>query len=211
MNSIGVIFVDDHQILLDGLQLLLAQATDIHIIKTYTSAQQAFQELAETQPDVVITDINMPAMDGMEFCKNIKSSFPDIKIIALSMFGDKFHISQMMSNGASAYLLKNSTNRDLQAAIYKVNIGKTYLSEEVQESYMDFLNYGKNHKESQTLTQREVEIIKLLSKDKNNAQIADELCISERTVETHRKNIMRKAEVNTVVGLLKYAMDNGLV
>lgn len=212
MKSLTLYIVDDHKVLVDGLSMLLSGESFIRIAGKTTNPLLAFEEIKQLKPDIVLSDIQMPEMNGIELAKNIKRVLPDTKIIALSMFGDAVHINDMVKAGASGYLLKNSDKSDVIEAIKAVMTGKNYFSEQVKGELERAMkaepgsDAGKPH-----ITSREKEIIQLIAKECSNAQIADKLFISERTVETHRKNIFRKTNTKSVVGLLKFAMESNLL
>lgn len=210
MSKTSLYIVDDHKVLIDGLELLLSGHPAIDIIGKSTSPKTAFEQIKQLKPAVVLTDIQMPEMTGVELSKNIKRVLPDTKIIALSMFGDSVHINDMLSAGVNGYLLKNSDKHELVAAIETVCKGKNYFSEAVREELIKAEN-TENDPNKPNITNREREIIQLIAKECSNAQIAEKLFISERTVETHRKNIFRKTNTKSVVGLLKFAMENNLL
>jgi DNA-binding NarL/FixJ family response regulator len=204
--------VDDHKVLVDGLSLLLNGHPNIEIAGKNTLPVLAFEEIKQLKPDVVLSDIQMPEMTGIELTKNIKRVLPDTKVIALSMFGDYTNINEMMNAGVSGYLLKNSDKQDLVNAIEAVYGGKTYYSDSVKDELARAEQSQNESDESKpNITLREREIIQLIAKECSNAQIAEKLFISERTVETHRKNIFRKTGTKSVVGLLKFAMEHNLL
>lgn len=212
MKSIRLILIDDHQMLIDGLSALLTVYEDIEILKTFTSGNSLLNEMEALQPDIVLTDISMPEMDGYELTKRIKRLFPQTNVIALSMFGGIDEINKMLEAGISGYLLKNVGNQELIEAIRKVASGKMHFSDDVSEAMAKNAHSKPPKQEHQpTLTDRELEILKLIVLELNNAEIADKLFISERTVETHRKNMIRKFNTKTIVGLIKYALDNKLI
>lgn len=212
MKKHKIVLVDDHQMLIDGLSAILSANDSIEIIKTYTNGNLLLEELETLQPDIILTDISMPEMDGYELTKRIKRSYPEIKIIALSMSGNIADINKMLDVGISGYVLKNVGNQELIEAIQKVAQGKMHFSDDVTE-VMVKNKHSKpdNENEHAKLTERELEILKLIVQELNNAEIADKLFISERTVETHRKNMIRKFNTKTIVGLIKYAMDHKLI
>lgn len=212
MRSLTLYIVDDHKVLVDGLSMLLSGVPNIHIAGKTTNPLLAFEEIKQLKPDVVLSDIQMPEMTGIELTRSIKRILPDTKIIALSMFGDSTHINDMISAGASGYLLKNSDKSDVINAINTVAAGKNYFSASVKEE-LERAEKAESETNSSkpNVTSREKEIIQLIAKEFSNAQIADKLFISERTVETHRKNIFRKTNTKSVVGLLKFAMESNLL
>jgi two-component system, NarL family, nitrate/nitrite response regulator NarL len=213
MDKISVYLVDDHQIILDGLKALLGHDKVIEIAGESTRCKDAFEMISICKPDVILTDIHMPDMNGIEFSRLVKKNFPEIKIIALSMSADESLISDMLDAGASGYLVKNTGKEELREALIRVVSGEVYFSPEVAAQLSkSLLNSRKKEEDTSVkLTQREVEIVRLIAKEYSNEQIANGLFISERTVETHRKNIFRKTKIKGVIGLLKYAMENKLL
>jgi two-component system nitrate/nitrite response regulator NarL len=163
------------------------------------------------QPDVLITDISMPEMNGLELTRAVKEKFPQIKILALSMFGERNTISEMLEAVLNGYILKNTAKQELLSAINKVAEGGMFFNDEVSNELMKPAQTGTKHDESVSLTPREIEIVRLIEKNYSNAQIAERLFISERTVETQRKNIFRKTNTKSVVGLIKYAIEKKLL
>jgi two-component system nitrate/nitrite response regulator NarL len=211
MYAIKVHIVDDHQMMLDGLKALLSGEASIQIIGESNNGKIAFDKILVTQPDVLITDISMPEMNGLELTRAVKEKFPQIKILALSMFGERNTISEMLEAGINGYILKNTGKQELLSAIKKVSEGGMFFSDEVSEELMKPAQIENKHDETVSLTPREIEIVRLIEKEYSNAQIAETLFISERTVETHRKNIFRKTNTKSVVGLIKYAMEKKLL
>jgi DNA-binding NarL/FixJ family response regulator len=214
MEKIKLVVADDHHILLDGLKALLQKQKDIEIAGLYDNGNSLFDELAKTLPDVALVDINMPGMSGDVLTRKIKEFFPSVYVIILSMFDDPTHIMEMIEAGVSGYLLKNVNDKELLDAIRTVAEGKMYFSSEVSEKITTMvINQQRklSQPEEPKLTDRELEILKLIAKEYSNAQIAETLFISERTVETHRKNMLRKTNNKTIVGLMKYAMERQLI
>ncbi len=195
--------------LIDGLKALLSDEKHISIVGENTLAKSALKEIGEYRPDIVLTDINMPEMDGIELTKHIKKLYPTIKIIALSMFGERETISDMLKAGVSAYILKNTGKQELLKAIDKVANGGTFFSDEVSAEMMRA--YPETAAKEISLSQREIEVIELIAQEYTNAKIAETLFISERTVETHRKNIFRKTDTKSVLGLIKYCVDKRII
>jgi len=214
MDKIKIVLADDHQILLDGLRALFEKQEGIEIAGVYPDGAQLFDDLKNTMPDMAIIDINMPGLNGLELTLKIKKEFPSIKVITLSMFDDTVHIMQLIKAGVSAYLFKNTSNTQLLEAISEVQGGNTYFPPEVSEKVAACTRSEKGRQydiPAPGLTNRELEILKLIAQEYSNAKIGDTLFISERTVETHRKNMLRKANHKNMVGLLKYALDNHLI
>ena len=167
--------------------------------------------LAENKVDILLTDIMMPVMNGAELAKMVKTNFPEIKILALSMSGQGDLVNKMIDDSDIAgYVLKNLGKHELIAALEKIANGGVYFSEEVLEEMMK-ASERKKTSDDVHLTIREIEIIRLIEKEQTNKQIADNLFISERTVETHRKNIFRKTQTSGLIGLIKYAYEHQLI
>lgn len=214
MNKIRVVIADDHHILLDGLKAMLQKQKDIEVCGLYDNGQSLFDDLKNTRPDIALIDINMPGMNGQEAARKIKEFYPQIHIITLSMYDDAVHIMEMIEAGVSGYLLKNVNDKELMDALRMVHAGKMYFSSEVSEKITSLVVQQQRkleQPEEPRLTERELEILKLISQEYSNAQIANALFISERTVETHRKNMLRKTNNKTIVGLLKYALEKQII
>lgn len=209
MSILKIYIVDDHQMLIDGLKALLSGEEGISLVGETVSAKTALKEIPEYRPDIVLTDINMPEMDGIELTRELKKKFPEIKVIALSMFGERETISDMLKAGVSGYILKNTGKQELLKAIEKVANGGVYFSDEVSAEMMRPENPAET--KGITLSQREIEIIELIAKEYTNSKIAETLFISERTVETHRKNIFRKTDTKSVLGLIKYCVERKII
>lgn len=194
--------------LIDGIKALLSGQEQFVVIGESNNGKFAVQEIQKLQPDIILTDINMPEMDGIELTKEVKKNNASIKVIALSMFGERGIISDMLKAGVDGYILKNTGKEELIRALSKISNGGIYFSDEVNVEMM------KSHVEEIKeipLTAREIEIVELIAKEYTNAQIGGELFISERTVETHRKNIFRKTDTKSVIGLLKWAIDKKII
>ncbi len=214
LSKTRLLIVDDHQMLLDGIRALLQDENQFEIIAEAHNGTQALSILKENEIDIVLTDINMPEMDGITLAQKIHSDFPKSKIIALSMFSERQTIREMVDAGVSGYILKNTGKEELVSALTKIAAGGLYFGDEVTNEMMRMMNEPEKSDEKQNqinLTIREREILKLISKEYSNSQIANELFISERTVETHRKNIFRKTNTKSIVGLIKYAYEHQLV
>ncbi len=209
MSFLKIYIVDDHQMLIDGLKALLSDERHISLVGENTSSKVALKEVGEYRPDIVLTDINMPEMDGIELTREIKKQQPEVKVIALSMYGERETISDMLKAGVSAYILKNTGKQELLKAIEKVASGGTFFSDEVSAEMMR--TYPEQAAKEISLSQREIEVIELIAREYTNAKIAEALFISERTVETHRKNIFRKTDTKSVIGLLKYCVDKRII
>ena len=209
--------VDDHKLIRDGLRSYFDNHSDLEIVGEAANGIEALNVLEEKPVDIVLTDISMPQMDGIELCEKALLKHPKVKFIALSMHNEYQHIKAMLSAGASAYLIKNCGKTELFKAIHTVQNGDVYQNEEVASVVMNHMmekgtgsgstsgNYGPVQ-----LTQREIEILKLVVAEYSNSEIADRLNISVRTVNAHKGNLIEKTGAKNVVGLIMYALRNGI-
>ncbi len=210
-KKIKIAIVDDHQIVIDGIVALLRDHELIEVAANDTSAVNMLQRLSNLSIDVLITDIMMPEMNGQEFAKAVKNTFPQIRILALSMSGQGEIVDEMINNAdISGYVLKNISKKELIEAILKIANGGIYFSDEV---LLELSSTKDSQKELEKagLTIREIEIVKLMEKEFSNKLISEALFISERTVETHRKNIFRKTNTSSVLGLIKFAYQHKII
>ena len=207
-QKIRVGIVDDHQIVIDGLVSLLKEQSPIHIVITANSGKEMLAQLKEHTIDILLTDVMMPEMNGKDLAVAVKQQFPAIKIMALSM-SDQGDVAEEMINDASiaGYLLKQTGKTELLEAIIKVYNGGQYFQDKILEQ-LEKQSHIRKNTEHAHLTRREIEIISLIDKNYSNKQIADMLCIAVHTVETHRKNILRKTGTNNMLSLVKWAYEN---
>ncbi|MCC6371387.1 MAG: response regulator transcription factor [Bacteroidia bacterium] len=210
MEKISIYIVDDHQMLIDGLKAIIKSEKQFELVGECTFPLLAFEQIQLLKPRIVLTDINMPEMNGVELVRKLKPRMPGTDFITLSMYGERSYIKDMIQAGVSGYVLKNTGREELINAIMTVYSGKDYYSEEVaqalEQSPVNDLDINTIN-----LTEREIEIIECIAKEMSNAEIAKALFISERTVETHRKNIFRKTGTRSVLGLVKFALDKGFI
>ncbi len=218
---ITVYIADDHHLFIAGVKALLQDATEINLLGSAENGKMLLDLLAVQPADVILMDINMPIMSGVETTKVIREKYPNTKVLALTMFDDTLHINEMINAGASGYLLKNAGKEELETAIKKVHSGEKYVSNEVSVKLIERMftnqqdkaaspNPNPNVRKSE-LTKREIEIIKLIAQEMTNAEIAAKLNNSPMTIITHRKNLLRKLGVKNTAGLIKYAIHNGLI
>ena len=203
---IKVLLVDDHPIFREGLMFRLSLDPSIKVTHQAENGQQAITLLQHFEFDVVLMDINMPEMDGMYALELIREQQLDCKVIILSMHDRKEYILAAMRHGANGYVLKDVPGEELIAAIKKVAGGKSYFSAEVT----DILSQELANEQRVSLTRREQLILRLVAQGLNDKRIAQELNISARTVETHKRNIKKKLEIESTIGLVRYAIDYGL-
>ena len=207
-SPIRVLLVDDHQMFLDGLNTMLAKNKDYTIIGTALNGKEAIEFLGKNPVDIVITDINMPHMSGTELTVAIKESMPDIKVLILSMYNEREIIHEIVMSEAEGYILKNAGKQELLKALEKRTQGGTYYSNEVMQIITEsYVRKQKAVEKTKDLTPREIEILKLVCQENSTPEIAEKLFISPLTVETHRKNILKKTKSRTIVGLIKFAIE----
>jgi len=211
--SIRILLADDHKITRQGLRSLLDKQQDMEVVAEAEDGRTAVRLVGELSPNVVIMDVTMPDLNGIEATRQIVGQSPDVKIIALSMHSDTLFVTEMLRSGASGYLLKDCAFEELSRAIHAVVAGKTYLSPSVSgvvvDDYLHRLSKA-DFSDSQVLTDREREVLQLLAEGKSTKQIALKLHISVKTVETHRRQMMNKLDIHTVAELTKYAIRKGL-
>lgn len=208
MNRIKVLLVDDHQIIIDGLKSLLKNSDEIIVTAEANNGREALRILDILEIDVVLMDIDMPVMNGIDTLKEISKRGSKVKVIILSMHNEAGMIKSLIEIGAKGYLLKSCTQDELIAAVRKVASGQSYFSTEVT---LSLLNPAQNNQQNEVLTERETEIIKLIAEGFSNKEIGNQLFISHRTVDTHRTNLMKKLDVGNIAGLISYAIRNGIV
>ncbi len=210
--KIKLAITDDHLLVINGLKAMLAPYPHITIVYESNAATALMEALPTAQPDVLLLDIQMPDIDGLELCKQVHKNHPDIKIIALTNFMESHYIKQMLRNGASGYLLKNADEEALVAAIEQVYNGEQFLDPGIKQQLLHEMLTGQRSSGYEIpLTRREKEILKLIAEEHSNQQIAEKLFISLRTVETHRLNLTQKLAVKNTAGLVKEAIKRGLV
>ena len=210
---ISIILVDDHVIMRDGLRHLLSEESDIEVVGEADNGREAVKLALEKKPDIVIMDIAMQDMNGIEATRQIKSENPDIKIIALSMHSERQIVVGVFRAGASGYLLKDSSSLELVDAIRTIYLGRKYLSQKISDIILQEISDVKKETGEigvDILTNRECEILQLISEGNSTKKIADVLFISPKTVESHRANIMDKLNIHNIPELTKYAIRAGL-
>lgn len=200
--------VDDHHIVLDGLKSMFDQDGQFEILGTASNAEDALLLMDKNRPDILLTDYSLPGANGLELCVKSKAKFPTMKRVILSMHDEGILVKQILKEGVDGYLLKSIQQTELKSALLQIAKGMAYVSPEITKLMLTDLN---NERPEELLTEREREILSLIAKENSNKQIAEKLFISERTVETHRKNIFRKTNTTSIVGLIKYAFANNLI
>lgn len=212
MNKIKLAIIDDHEVVIDGLKSMLAAFPNLSVEYTTQSGKELLAYLPTSAIDILLMDIQMPEVNGIDLCKQVVRQFPQIKIIAFSSFDDSTFVKQIFRCGAKGYLLKNTDKQTIVKAIESIMSGDEYMDETIKKILLSESLTG--HRRSifdVPLTKREKEIVKLIADGLSSQEIADKLFISLRTVETHRQNINQKLDVKNTAGLVKEAMKRGLI
>jgi len=214
-KKIKVLLVDDHKIVRDGIKVLLQDEIDIEVIGEAENGKHALEKLTELTPDIMIVDINMPVMNGIECSRVVAKTYPSVKILALTMLNEQEHIKNMIAAGAGGYILKTSGKSELLDAIKTVVSGENYFSDEVKNIIMMNMVKKKSHVskisgERIPITSREKDVLGYIVKEFTNQEIADKLFISVRTVDAHRRNLLEKTGSRNTAGLVKYAIESNL-
>lgn len=211
MIPITIGIADDHLLVLQGIRAMLS-GSNLQILFSAVNGKDLLDCLDENQPDVLLLDIQMPDMSGVDLCRTIAKSYPEVKIIALTNMDESHYVKQMIRNGASGYLLKNVDQLTMINAIEEVMMGNQYLDNQIRQNIMDEMLLGKKRSVQHVeLTKRELEILGLIAKEFSNNEIAEKLFISLRTVQTHRLNISQKLNAKNLVTLVKEAYKRGLI
>lgn len=207
MDKIKILVVDDHPMVLEGMQSMLAQISFVELIGVAPNAFEAIDKLKQYKTDIVLTDINMPEMSGIELAEKIRKEFPLVKAMAMSTFKERSYISQMIQHGAVGYLLKSASRDEIEEAILSVYEGRLYVSFDINLSSGD----KQEIKNTPVLSTREKEVLLLIADGLTNPQMAAKLFLSAHTVDSHRKNLLLKFGVNNTASLIKLAAKHGMV
>ncbi len=218
MGSIKIVIVDDHKIIRVGLRGLLEREQDIEVMGEAENADGIMTILATQPVDVVLMDIDLGDSDGIATTRKIKELYPAIHVLGLTMHEEPDYIIKMLEAGASGYLLKNAGREELLAAIHTVAKGDSYFSQKVSATLLQAITHQKEaHADPKKpliqspLSEREIEVLRLIAQEYSNGEIAEKLFISIRTVDTHRRNLLEKLQVKNTVGLVKYAIEKGII
>jgi two-component system nitrate/nitrite response regulator NarL len=217
MKNTKILIVDDHEVVRDGLKNILTSLDNISIAGEAGNGEDAVKMYASLKPDLVIMDISMPGMNGIEATRVIKEKDPDARILILTMHDNQEYLNQIIRSGAKGFILKNTDKEELLDAVKTVASGDNFFSKDISKLIID--NYIRTAKETEKndgykevpLTKREIEILKLIASGYSNQEIANILYISYNTVDTHRKNIMHKLSIKNTAGLVRYAIEKGLI
>lgn len=206
-----IYIADDHQMMLDGLLSMLNDNDELEVVKIFMDGKQALKEIEYVQPDILITDIKMPEMNGLELTKAVKSKFSKVKVLVLSMHNEPKMVEDISLSGADGYILKNTGKPELLEALNTILEGKKYFGKDVMDALLNRMTSKNQASDEINLTFREKDVLKLIVDGKSATQISEELHISTHTVDTHRKNIMRKTDTHNVAELVRFVYEKGLV
>lgn len=216
-KPIRIILVDDHTIIRDGIRALFKEKPEVEVIGEAGNGKELIQLLQNTEADLVMMDLNMPDMDGFDATAYLHEKYPNLKILILSMLDHESYITKIMDTGASGYLLKNTGRDEMLCGIKIVASGGQFICSAVVRNLLKKMQnqIGKSvvseEKQTRDLSQREIEILKLIADGLTNAEIADKIFTSKRTVETHRQNIIEKTKAKNTAALIKYAISKGII
>jgi DNA-binding NarL/FixJ family response regulator len=208
---IRVLIADDHGIVRSGLRMLIDRQPDMEVVAEADDGVTALESSQAVQPDVAVLDVSMPRMTGLQAAREIRSHVPGTRVLLLSMHDDERYFLEGLASGASGYVLKRAADTDLIGALRTVAGGRTFLSSDAQRELMDEWVEGGRAEPDDPLTPRELEVVKLIAEAYTNRQIAETLKVSEKTVESHRANVLSKLEMRDRVELVRYAIRRGLV
>ncbi|GIV31746.1 MAG: DNA-binding response regulator [Saprospiraceae bacterium] len=214
-RKLKVLIADDHQLVRDAIRMYLQGMPEAEIVSEAAHGDQVIDLLGQIDVDVVLLDINLPGLDGIEVAAQIKKQWPHVRILALTMLQETQYVRQMLRTGAEGYLLKSCTQEELIEAIRTLAQGKTYFGKDIMKTVM-YAMTPKARQSSQRfvpveLTKREKEVLELITQELSNQEIAERLFISVRTVEVHKRNLIEKTGSKNIVGLVLYAIEHGLV
>jgi DNA-binding NarL/FixJ family response regulator len=212
MNKIRLAIIDDHAVVLDGLKTMLSAFENLEVVYTTQSGHQLLEHFQSNTPDVVLMDIQMPEINGIDLCKQITKQYPSVKVIAFTSFDDSNYVKQIFRSGAKGYLLKNSDKQTIVKAVETVMQDEEYMDDAIKKILLQESITGHRRSIFEVpLTKREKEILKLIADGMSSQEIAETLFISLRTVETHRLNLNQKLDVKNTAGLVKEAIKRGLI
>jgi DNA-binding NarL/FixJ family response regulator len=208
---IRVLIADDHGIVRSGLRMLIERQTDMEVVAEADDGVAALESTQAVRPDVAVLDVSMPRMTGLQAAREIHSHVPETRVLLLSMHDDERYFLEGLASGASGYVLKRAADTDLIGAVRTVAAGRTFLSGDAQRELMDEWLEGGRAEPDDPLTPRELEVVKLIAEAYTNRQIAETLKLSEKTIESHRANLLAKLGMRDRVELVRYAIRRGLV
>ncbi|KUG06530.1 response regulator [Solirubrum puertoriconensis] len=210
-----LILADDHAVIRDGIKALLADVPDFEVVGLVSNGQELLDRLADTPADIVLMDLNMPVLSGFDTLPLLRERFPEVRVLVLSMLDHEKYVHQVLEAGAMGYVLKNAGKDEIVYAIRTAAAGRQFLCTELGIGLLHKLVQNPSStpagKKATDLSNRETEVLRLIAEGMTNAEIADKLFTSKRTIETHRQNIIEKTNAKNTAALIKYAMENGLL
>lgn len=222
---IRILLADDHKVVRDGIKLFLSPNEDMEVVAECGDGNDVISEIGEKEVDVILMDLNMPNKTGLETIEEVTRTHPNIRILALTMHHEEGYISKALKNGAIGYALKDAGKNELLKAVRQVAAGEPYFGSQVSSIMMSkYLKNGNGNKEGggrsrsrsnlvsvDDLTEREMEVLKLIADEKTNAEISEQLYVSQRTVDSHRRNLLEKIGARNTAGLVRFALQNDIV
>lgn len=213
---IRVMIADDHNMFVEGIESILEGHDHIQVVSKVYTGNEVFEKMPTVHPDVILLDINLPGLNGLEVCQRLSKEYPDVKVLALSMHNEESFVTEILKYGAQGYILKNTGKKELISAIETIHSGQSYFSEEVTETIMKSLvNQRTGTKKTASLapkiSRREKDVLELIMKEFTTQEIADTLFISLKTVESHRRSLLTKLNVRNTAGLVRVAIENQLI
>lgn len=212
----NILIADDHTMFADGIQSILTGEQDINIVGKCYDGTSVIAYVKKNDVDIILLDVNLPDINGVEVCKEVLALKPEVKILAITMFNEESYVYELLNNGAKGYILKNTGKEELLRAIRIIQSGQTYFSKEVTETIMNgLINRRKNSEKSEDtlpkISRREQEVLRLIVDENTTQEIADILYISQKTVESHRASLLSKLNVRNTAGLVRIAIENNLL
>ncbi len=213
---IKIMVADDHTMFVDGIDSILNKENDMQVICKCYTGEEVLKQLKEVQPDIILLDINLPGITGIEVSKTVLAEYPEVKILAISMFNEESFVTEILNNGAQGYILKNTGRKELLDAIRTICGGKTYFSKDVTNTIMKSLMKKRMESKGSTklipkVSRREKEVLKLIVEEFTTQEIAKELFISLKTVESHRSSLLNKLNARNTAGLVRITMENKIL
>lgn len=213
---IHIMIADDHTMFVDGIDSILNKEADMQVLCKCYTGPEVIESLKTTKPDIILLDINLPGLTGLEVSKKVLTDYPEIKILAISMFNEESFVTEILNNGAQGYILKNTGIEELLTAIRTIHSGKTYFSKDVTNTIMKSLMKKRMESKGSTklipkISRREKEVLKLIMEEFTTQEIANELFISLKTVESHRSSLLNKLNARNTAGLVRITMENKLL
>ncbi len=213
---IRLAIADDHTMFVDGIESILQEEADFDVVGRCFDGAEVVKFLADHEVDVLLLDVNLPELNGIEVCEKVVGSYPNLKILAISMFNEESYVTEILNKGALGYILKNTGRKELVKAIHTVHGGQSYFSKEVTQTIMKGLMKQRQSQEQRTkffpkISKREKEVLSLIIEEHTTQEIADKLFISLKTVESHRSSLLGKLNARNTAGLVRIALENNIL